>query len=121
MNVRSGFQVRVIEAYQAPYPDPIQARAGDEVTIDWNKGTDIPGWVWCTNQAGKSGWAPTAYIDLQGSAGKMRCDYSAIELTIRVGEILTVHKAESSFYWVTNPAGQLGWVPMANVERLMEE
>ena len=118
MNLGSTFQVRVIEDYQTPYPDPIQVKAGDEVTVDRNKKTDILGWVWCTNQAGKSGWVPKAYIDLRGNAAKMRCDYTAIELTIHFGEILTVYKMESSFYWAANPAGQQGWVPMANVEPL---
>jgi len=120
MNPGTTFQVRVIKEYQAPYPDPIQARAGEEVTVDENKKTDIEGWVWCTNQAGKSGWAPKAYLELHGNAGTLLCDYSAIELTIRAGEILSVEKTESSFYWVTNQAGRQGWVPAANVEPLMK-
>lgn len=37
--------VRVIEDYQAPYPDPIRAGAGDEVLVDADKKTDIAGWV----------------------------------------------------------------------------
>lgn len=42
--------------------------------------------------------------------------YDAIELTIRVGEILACHKEESGFIWVTNQAGQNGWVPSNQVE-----
>ena len=51
----------------------------------------------------------------------MSYNYNAIELTIRVGELLTVHKAESGFLWVTNQAGQDGWVPSAHVEVYEEE
>jgi hypothetical protein len=118
MTAGLNYQVRVIEEYQAPYPDPIRVHKGDEVMVDEHKRTDIAGWIWCTSRAGKSGWVPRAYIDLQGSAGKMQCDYSAVELTIQVGEILSVGKVESSFYWATNQSGQQGWVPMANVEQL---
>jgi uncharacterized protein YgiM (DUF1202 family) len=110
------FQVRVVESYQAPYPDPIQAKAGDEVAVDINKKTDIAGWVWCTNRAGKSGWVPTVGIEINGDRGRMLRDYNAVELTIHVGEILTVHKTESGFHWVTNQNHQQGWIPIANVE-----
>ena len=56
-----------------------------------------------------------------GKAGKMLCDYNAIELTVYVGEILTVHKAESDFYWVTDQEGVQGWVPIAHVESCENE
>ena len=107
---------RVMEDYEAPYADPIAASAGDEVSINRDKKTDLAGWVWCTNRAGQGGWVPESYIDDQGEKGTMRCDYAAIELTVRVGEILTVHKAESGFLWVTNQAEQDGWVPATHVE-----
>jgi len=116
MNVSSRSQARVIAEYQAPYADPIVVNEGDEVTIDSGKKTDLAGWVWCTNRAGKSGWVPETYIQRRGDLGYMRCDYDAIELTIQVGELLTVHKAESGFLWVTNQAGQDGWVPSTHVE-----
>jgi len=110
--------VRVIADYQAPYADPIVVNAGDEISIDSSKKTDLAGWVWCTNRAGKGGWVPETYIERQGDVGYMSYNYNAIELTIRVGELLTVHKAESGFLWVTNQAGQDGWVPSTHVELL---
>lgn len=114
-NIANSFAC-VIADYQAPYSDPISVRTGDEVTIDDSKKTDCLGWIWCTNQSGKSGWVPEAYLDRQGDFGYLRCDYDAIELTIRVGEILACHKEESGFIWVTNQAGQNGWVPSNHVE-----
>ncbi|MCJ7431873.1 MAG: SH3 domain-containing protein [Anaerolineales bacterium] len=116
MTTRSNFPVRVIADYQAPYADPIRVNAGDEVMVNSDKYTDIPGWVWCTDRDGKSGWVPKTYLEYSGKAGKMLCDYNAIELTVHVGEILAVHKAESDFYWVTNQKELQGWVPIAHVE-----
>ena len=116
MDINSRSSLRVIADYQAPYLDPIQVNEGEKITLDRAKKTDLAGWVWGTDQAGKSGWVPEAYIKSQGETGIMRCDYDAIELTIHVGEILTFHKAESGFFWVTDQAGRQGWVPASHVE-----
>ena len=121
MTVKTKFLVRVIEDYQAPYPDPIQTNAGDKVSVDLNKETDIDGWVWCMNHAGKSGWVPKTYIEINGNQGKMLQHYDAIELTIQAGDILKVYKEESGFYWVSNQAGQQGWIPCTNVETMEEK
>lgn len=108
---------QVCADYQAPYPAPIRVGAGDEVIIDESKKTGIPGWVWCSHRTGGSGWVPEAYLERQGSTGHMRCDYNAIELTVRSGEMLTCHKSESGFTWATNQAGQTGWVPSSHIIR----
>jgi uncharacterized protein YgiM (DUF1202 family) len=121
MDTHTNFPVRVIADYQAPYVDPIRVNAGDEVMVDSDKHTNIPGWVWCTDGNGKSGWVPRTYVEYSGKAGKMLFDYNAIELTVHAGEMLTVHKAESDFYWVTSQEGQQGWVPMAHVESCENE
>lgn len=106
---------RVIEDYEAPYSDPIKVRAGDEIAIDHSRETDLEGWLWCTSRAGKSGWVPEAYIDQQGASGCVRCDYDAIELTVRVGDKLVLHKEESGFFWATDEAGRNGWVPSTHL------
>ncbi len=109
-------RVRVSMDYQAPYADPITAKAGDEVTVDLERKTQIPGWVWCTNMLHKSGWVPTAYLESHAGHTSLRVDYDAIELTVHIGEILKVKLKESGFFWVTHPAGKQGWIPMENVE-----
>jgi uncharacterized protein YgiM (DUF1202 family) len=116
VTIIDGSLVQVITDYQAPFPDPIRVKAGDVVNIDPEKKTDITGWVWCTSLSGRSGWVPAVYVDRRDNIGRLRCDYDAIELTIRVGELLTVHKMESGFYWVTDRNGRQGWVPMEHVE-----
>ena len=109
--------VRVIEAYQAPYLDPIHVEQGEIVTLDLEKETSIAGWVWCTDARGKGGWVPKGYLKKQDeTTAKMLSAYNAIELTIQVGELLTVYKEESDFYWVRNEDRQEGWVPIVHVE-----
>jgi len=116
MSIRADSLVPVIMDYNAPFTDPIRVKAGEILTIDPSKQTDIPGWIWCSSCAGKSGWVPEAYVDRQGNNGIIRCDYNAIELTICTGDILTVHKMESTFYWVADHAGRQGWVSAAHVD-----
>ncbi len=116
MSLGQDVVVRVISDYQAPFPDPIQVKAGEEVAVDIDKTTSISGWVWCTSRAGKSGWVPKNYLEQRGTEGLMKCDYNAIELTVHIGELLTVHKLESNFYWVTDGRGRQGWVPLEHVE-----
>lgn len=106
----------MIADYQAPYPDPIRVASGERVTVDIEKKTTIVGWVWCTSRAGRSGWVPEAYMERQGMAGIMKSDYDAIELSVHVGDLLTVHKLESNFYWATDRSGRQGWVPVEHVE-----
>jgi hypothetical protein len=109
-------RLRVIADYEAPYPDPIRVRAGEIVAVDPEKKTNIAGWLWCTGKAGKSGWVPEAYLDRSGNTARLRGDYDAVELTIRVGNLLTAHKLESGFYWATDRNGRQGWVPAEHVE-----
>jgi Variant SH3 domain len=54
---------RVTAEHVASYNDPITMRANDELTLsdkedNWHGWT----WIWCTNQAGKSGWVPAENI-----------------------------------------------------------
>ena len=112
MKANSVSTARVIADYQAPYPDPIVVKAGDEVSIDSGKKTDWAGWAWCTGRAGKSGWVPEAYIDRDGDVGHMRCDYDAIELTVHVGELLCC-KASVSHVGIATNCARISAAPRA--------
>lgn len=112
-----GQAARVILDYRCAYPDPLAICTGEVLAVG-ECDTEWPGYVWCTNRAGKGGWVPASYLDRQGELGVARCDYTARELTVSAGEILTVEKAESGWLWAVNPAGESGWVPAKHVEKL---
>ena len=78
------------------------------------------GWVWCTNQKGKGGWVPINYIELTGGTGVARYDYEATELSANRDEVLTVSQEFSGWAWCTNHKGVSGWLPIANLERLIQ-
>lgn len=115
MSLSPGQVVRVVLAYEACYPDPLTVSAGELVHVG-RRDEEWPGYVWCTTREGKAGWVPEGYLEQDGSTGRLRCDYSARELSVRPGELLTVEVEESGWLWARNPAGERGWVPARHVE-----
>ena len=111
-SLRSG---RVIADHQSTYPDPLVISAGEMLTVGDND-SQWPGFVWCTNQSGKGGWVPKAYLDRDNDTATARCDYSAVELTVTIGEQLALLKEEGGWAWCSTQDGRLGWVPLANLE-----
>ncbi len=106
---------KVIQSYQAQYPDPIVMKKGEPITPG-RRDPEWPGWVWCTDIRGKSGWVPERYIDQHGEASRALQDYAAIELTVNAGEELALGALESGWYWATNSMHESGWVPARNIE-----
>ena len=106
---------RVVSDYEAAYPDAWVLVAGEVLTAS-DRTSEWPGWVWCTQAGGKSGWVPASFLDRKGSACTARRDYDATELTVRAGETLTTHQAEAGWLWCTNEQGQSGWVPAEHLD-----
>jgi hypothetical protein len=107
-------------AYDQPYVDPIAVRKGETVVIDHSRSaeTDILGWNWCSGPDGRQGWVPTAWLLHLENQVVVARDFSALELTVRPGERLTLHFSESGFVYVTAATGHHGWVPDACLELL---
>ncbi len=106
----------VRRAYTRPYPDPIRGKAGDAVTPDLGKTTDLFGWIWCSGPEGRGGWVPEAWIDRTAQPWRLRRDFNALELSVAAGDRLWIKFSESGFLWVTTERGETGWVPDACVE-----
>lgn len=107
----------MIADYRSAYPDPIALNVGDELTIE-DRGSEWPGWIWCTTSKGKSGWAPESFIQRNGNRGAAMRSYDATELSVTEGEQLTIIEEVSSWYRCRTEDGRLGWVPKQNVEPL---
>ena len=108
-------KARVTKAYERPYENPIAVPAGAQVDPDFERPTDIAGWVWCTGADGRSGWAPRGWLAKQSDRWHLERDFNAIELTITPGEILKIEFEESGFYWASRESGEHGWVPCDHV------
>src|SRR5262245_7132668 len=110
----------VTASYTRQYDDPIVATKGERVAAGkretWS--TDPDSWVWCTGAAGKSGWVPEAFLEIEGDTAIFQRDYSALELSVTVGERLTGFEQAAGWVWSENAAGARGWVPLDNVRAI---
>ncbi len=111
---------RVVSDYHSAYPDRLVISAGEEVTIGV-KESGWSGWVWCTTRDGRSRWVPERYIIRKGDTGTALRDYEATELSVGVGEELTMGQEESGWIWCTNQEGRSGWVPADCVQEVHED
>ncbi len=113
-----GRRARVTARYGRVYPDPIVMQAGDEVRVE-REDEEAPDWWWCVHPDGRSGWVPEGYFTRGGSVGVAQRDYSAVELTVEEGEEVALGELVNGWYWVTNAAGERGWVPAAHLELIL--
>ena len=103
---------QVIKAHKSNYPNPIQFKAGDILTIG-AEDKEYPGWIWVETRDRNKGWAPMKYIEIIGSAnrGIAKTSYCARELKVDVGEKLKIIKSICGWHYVINTIGEEGWVP----------
>ncbi len=108
----------VIADYDRPYPDPIAVRAGDLIRPDLErtKETDFLGWTWCRGPDGREGWVPNGWVTRGADGWRIRRDFSALELSVRKGDRMTLDFSESGFVHGRRTDGEVGWLPDAVVE-----
>lgn len=105
----------VVKPYERPYENPIAVTAEDPVVPDFEKRTDIEGWVWCTAKDNRSGWVPRNWLAQVDDIWRVNRLFNAIELTVVPGEQLDVAFEESGFFWAAKQNDEVGWVPCENV------
>ncbi|WP_319927360.1 SH3 domain-containing protein [Xenorhabdus littoralis] len=104
-------KVTVIHDYISAYPNPIKLQAGDIVSIS-HSDIEYPCWVWTTNILNVSGWVPQQILQFT-DPDKAICNenYTAHELTVKVGENLYLENSLNGWYWAHKESGEAGWIP----------
>lgn len=112
------YQAVVVKAYKNQYPDPICVVVGDVVALGKHDET-WQGWIWAENTT-HSGWIPEQMIASDdGKSGKILADYTAKELTVNVGETVTVLQTLNRWCWVKHSvSNDEGWLPEENLTSL---
>ncbi|KEQ17740.1 SH3 domain-containing protein [Endozoicomonas numazuensis] len=109
--------VKVLEDYQASFPDPVTFNEGDNLTLG-KSDEEFPGWIWVTVSSGKEGWAPLPLIRrLSQKQGTAIEDYTARELNIKAGEELKILRELNAWAWVENRVKESGWVPVSKLDQ----
>lgn len=110
---------RVIQPYQRQYDAPIRVAQGDRVRVtksdQWDDVHDWL-WLWCIHGDGgdhNEGWVPDTYLTLnaQGDEATLNRDYSALEMTVSLDEVVKVLDRQHGWSWCENAYGEQGWVP----------
>jgi hypothetical protein len=105
----------ITKPHKASYPEALIAAKGSRLSFE-RKPTEWAGWLWCIDSAGKSGWVPESWVNIDGDHCTLIRDYSTAELTINIGDIVNGDVIESGWVWVQNQKGDFGWVPLNCVE-----
>ena len=109
---------RVLKDYESPFPDPIVFQKGERVSLG-TKFEEDPDWqnlFWCEGKNGKKAWVPEDYLNSDGVNGIFNREYNAKELSVQVGEKLTVYEIVNGFGMSEKIDGTRGWVPMRNMK-----
>jgi uncharacterized protein YgiM (DUF1202 family) len=112
---RAGEIYRTIRAYESAYPEPLRLESGDRVRIGVRE-SEWAGWLWCTDESGRNGWIPEAYIRREGPVGVMLVGYDATELTVAKGEPVEVLETQSGWALCRKADGPTGWLPLENLD-----
>ena len=119
--VRLPQRVRVVEAHVTSDPNPIRFREGDTLGVGHHDQV-WKDYVWGTDQAGRSGWVPDAYLDpaADGCTAVALRDYDSTELTVGRRQVLDVLDEVGGWYLCRTASGASGWVPGTSVEPVEE-
>jgi hypothetical protein len=111
--------VLVIADHRRGYEIAITARQGDHVEL-LKVDPEAPGWTWCKHAVTDcAGWVPDVLLEPDDRGGAtLNRDYSAIELTVRVGEELLAMETLAGWTWCERAVGDAGWVPDSKIKPL---
>ena len=111
-------RVRVIESHVTSDPNPVRFREGDRVGVGhhdqvWKQ------YVWGTDQAGRSGWVPDAYLEI---AGNGQTGHRLARLRLHrahrgpQGDPRRRSTRSAAGTCAARESGMSGWVPSTSVE-----
>lgn len=103
----------VTQPYQAAYSDPIAFAIGDLLAVG-ARDSEWPSFIWCVGPDGRAGWILDHVFELIGP-GQERAiaNYDARELSVAIGEQVTIAQSAGGWHWVANARGERGWIPEA--------
>lgn len=105
---------RVVRAHVKSFPDGVQFREGEKVTVG-REDNEIAGWYECTKRGGQRAWVPREYLSGSRGSAWITEDYNSAEMTVAAGD--EVEPVKTVRGWVLcRRGGEVAWVPEANLE-----
>lgn len=114
----------VVSPHKSEFPRPITFKKGVPLVIgeeyEGSEGWD--NWFFCSTPGQEPGWVPGQVIErVDGSDGRALDDYTARELDVQEGEVLTGTRTLNGWRWCEKPGGSAsGWVPLENLKEILD-
>jgi SH3-like domain-containing protein len=108
-------RARVRSPHAPPEDEEIRVYAGDPLTLG-PESDSYPGWLRCTDAAGRSSWIPEAYVRRRAGRGTVLSEYHSRELLAHGGETVTVLREIRGWAWVRAEDGREGWLPLSKLD-----
>jgi hypothetical protein len=108
---------RALTDHSCTRDDPIRFERGESIIVE-RQDEDFPGWWWCTDKRGKSGWVHESFFEEDDYRFVAREDYDGRELTVRAGEVVHGLDVRGGRALCQNAAGEIGWLPLTSLEPL---
>ena len=103
---------RITKDYLELTPDPIRVPRGERVTIlKWETTPEWKGWIQCRTSDGKVGWISESYLAISGDSAVLNKDYDAVDVLVRVGDLVEVLRTDNGWSWIKKADGVEGWIP----------
>lgn len=111
---------KVIRDYQSPYPTSVVFEKGEAVVLgkEFLEDPAWKGWIWCEAGDHRKAWVPEQYLDASDDRGTLIVTYDAKELSLRIGEVITVTEWINGFGMAEKSTGDRGWVPLRNLSTI---
>jgi hypothetical protein len=106
---------RITQNYARTYDDPIAFERGESIMRE-RQDKEHPGWWWCTDKRGKSGWVHESFFEDDDYRFITLEDYSAMELNATAGEIVEAVDERAGWALCVNDAGEQGWLPISHLQ-----
>lgn len=110
---------RAIKSWHVHYPDPVHGAAGDRLILG-RRDDEFPGWIWATATDDRAGWIPESWLRIEGENGILLRDYTAAELPLEPGDVVSGEFVESGWLWATDAGGREGWAPLDCLQLINE-
>lgn len=112
---------KVIKPHRSEFPNPITFSKGDTLSVGekYEGDEDWEDWYYCETTSQIAGWVPKQIIRwISDGEGEALEDYTAKEMDVDEGDVLTGARVLNGWVWCQNHASkEEGWVPMENLVR----
>ena len=108
---------QVIKGYECSYPNPLKINEGQEIKIiPKDLPSKWPGWHWCEDQKGNSGWISENYFIQLAEKTIVTKQYDGRELSVNKKDKVNILFEDHGWVWCRDLKEEIGWLPTDSIK-----